>query len=690
MSDAVKNKLSWFAPSPLFYQRRIAREVRIGNKLVGGRHPILVQSMATTETMDTEATVAQCLRMAKVGCELLRITAPTPKHAANLKNIRAALNAAGCDLPIVADIHFMPEAAMEAALHVEKVRVNPGNFADTKRFAVAEYSDQDYREELERIEERFTPLVKRCKDLGRAMRVGTNHGSLSDRIMNRYGDSALGMVESALEFLRIARKNDYHDILLSMKSSNPKVMIQAYRLLVQRMDEEGMDYPLHLGVTEAGDGEDGRVKSAVGIATLLEDGIGDTVRVSLTEDPEFEMPVAYRLANRYPGNPSRSNLFEGVDKESLGKIWIQDHPITEYRPRESRPCAMGPFSIDRKTTVRVITAAPHKPSDWERNWRSYIDYRFGTGQNDIHPEAYLFSIKEAADLEGLAKFHAQAKPAQLAVVARFDLSEAWDLGAKASADMVALRLPQGSLSQPSSAKLSALCQAIAAKGQSLMLEFSQAPASLLFEAVDQAMAMLDTLKLKEVSLCLRGFDVSQLIHLNRALASKLLQEGRPYPIVLALDSEEEPEEVRISAATLFGSLLCDGLGDAILLESGRSDVDTVGLSYNILQASKVRVSKTEFISCPSCGRTLFDLQEVTARIKARTGHLTGVNIAIMGCIVNGPGEMADADFGYVGGAPGKINLYVGKECVDKGIAFDLADDKLVELIKSNGKWKEPA
>ena len=429
MPDAVKNQSAWFAPSPLAYQRRVSREVRIGNKFVGAQHPILVQSMATTETMDTEATVAQCLRMAAVGCELLRITAPTPKHAANLKNIRAALNAKGCDLPIVADNHYMPEAAMEAALHVEKVRVNPGNFADSKRFAVAEYSDAEYFEELERIEERFTPLVRRCKDLGRAMRVGTNHGSLSDRIMNRYGDSPLGMVESALEFLRIARKNAYHDIILSMKSSNPKVMIQAYRLLVLRMDQEGMDYPLHLGVTEAGDGEDGRIKSAVGIASLLEDGIGDTVRVSLTEDPELEMPFAYRLANRYPENPSRSRLFEGVDAAGLGASWIAGHPITEYKARESRACALGPFSIDRTKTVRVITAAPHKPSDWERNWRAFIDYRFGAGQNDIHPEAYLFSIKDAADIEGLKKFAAQAKPAGLAVLARFDLSEAWGLAA---------------------------------------------------------------------------------------------------------------------------------------------------------------------------------------------------------------------------------------------------------------------
>jgi (E)-4-hydroxy-3-methylbut-2-enyl-diphosphate synthase len=683
-------KPAWFAESPLFYRRRKSREVKIGNKWVGGSHPILVQSMATTDTMDTGATVAQCLRMAAVGCELLRITAPTPKHSANLKNIRQALNRAGCDLPIVADIHFMPEAAMEAALHVEKVRVNPGNYADTKRFAVKDYSDEAYADELRRIEERFSPLARRCKELGRAMRVGTNHGSLSDRIMNRFGDTPLGMVESALEFLRIARGLDYHDIILSMKSSNPKVMIQAYRLLVMRMDEEGMDYPLHLGVTEAGDGEDGRIKSAVGIASLLEDGIGDTVRVSLTEDPELEMPVAYRIANRYPEAPSRGSLFEGVDAGRLGAAWISGHAITEFQARQSRPCALGPFSIDRSKTVRVISAAPHKASDWERNWRSYIDYRFGSGDNDISPEAFLFSVKDADDLQGLKKFHAQAAPAKLAVLARFDLADAWAMAPEASADMVVLRLPQGALSAGTSAKFDALLTGLAARQMPLMLEFSQGPAAPLFEGLDQALASVEARGIKDLLICLRGFDASQMLHLSRALVTRLDLEKKNHAFLAALDSEEDAEDLRISAATLFGSLLCDGLGDSILIESGQAGVDTVGLSFNILQASKVRVSKTDFISCPSCGRTLFDLQEVTARIKGRTQHLVGVKIAIMGCIVNGPGEMADADFGYVGGAPDQINLYVGKNCVEKGIPFAEADERLVELIKKNGMWKEPA
>jgi (E)-4-hydroxy-3-methylbut-2-enyl-diphosphate synthase len=686
----MKTKSRWFAPSALAYQRRLTREVRVGNKFIGGAHPILVQSMCTTETMDTEATVEQSLRMAKFGCELIRITAPTPKHAANLKNIRAALNAKGCQLPIVADIHFMPDAAMEAALHVEKVRINPGNFADTKRFAVAEYSDADYREELERIEERFAPLVRRCKELGRALRVGTNHGSLSDRIMNRYGDTPLGMVESALEFLRIARKHEYHDIVLSMKSSNPKVMIQAYRLLVERMDEEGMDYPLHLGVTEAGDGEDGRIKSAVGIAALLEDGIGDTVRVSLTEDPEFEMPVAYRLANRYPANPSRSRLYSSADELALGSAWMLQHPSTQYVRRAGGECKLGEFNLHDKALVRVFTHAPHKASQWEKNWRYFVDYRFGTGDSLIHPEIMLFSVRDADDVEGVKNFMGQSKAAKLPCVARFDLSDAWELSPGCPAEMIALRIPSGLLSEASAAKLKGLMSGVGSRGQALLLEFSQGLASDLFSAMGQVLDMVENLGLENVLLGVRGFEPSQLIHLNRGLAAWLAARKRDYPILLAYDSEEELDDLQISASTFCGSLLCDGLGDALLIESGKTEADTVALAFNILQASQVRISKTEFISCPSCGRTLFDLQEVTARIKKRTGHLVGVKIAIMGCIVNGPGEMADADFGYVGGAPGKINLYVGKDCVDKGISFDLADDRLVELIKLNGKWKAPA
>ena len=508
--------------------------------------------------------------------------------------------------------------------------------------------------------------------------------------MNRFGDTPLGMVESALEFLRIARGLDYHAMVLSMKSSNPKVMIHAYRLLVQRMDEEGMDYPLHLGVTEAGDGEDGRVKSAVGIASLLEDGIGDTVRVSLTEDPEFEMPVAYRIANRYPAQPSRSRLFEGAPADALGASWIAAHPLSAYGRREGGECKLGEFNLHSKSLVRVFSAAPHPAQDWEKNWRYFIDYRYGTGDSLIHPEIMLFSVMDEAGLAGVNAFLKQSRAAKLPAVARFDLPQAWSLAPRCDADMVALRMPAGALSQATAAKVAALLQGFKQKGQALLFEFSEGLAAPLFEAMAQALDGAEALGLENVLVSVRGFQVSQLIHLNRAVSAWMAARKRPYPILLAYDSEEEPEDLQISASTLIGSLLCDGLGDAVLIESGKPAADTVALSFNILQASQVRISKTEFISCPSCGRTLFDLQEVTARIKARTQHLVGLKIAIMGCIVNGPGEMADADFGYVGGAPDQINLYVGKDCVAKGIPFSQADDRLIELIKENGMWKEPA
>jgi (E)-4-hydroxy-3-methylbut-2-enyl-diphosphate synthase len=682
--------MKWFADSPFAYGRRVTRAVPVGDKFVGGSHPVLVQSMCTSDTMDTEATVAQSLAMVAVGCELIRITAPTPKHAANLKAIREALWARGCHVPIVADIHFMPDAAMEAALHVEKVRINPGNFADTKRFATKEYSDQQYREELGRIEERFTPLVRRCKELKRAMRIGTNHGSLSDRIMNRFGDTALGMVESALEFLRIAQKLDYHDIILSMKSSNPKVMVQAYRLLAMRMDDEGMDYPLHLGVTEAGDGEDGRIKSMVGIATLLEDGLGDTVRVSLTEDPEFEMPVAYRIANRYPQQPALAKAFVGgPDAGALAEAWVKSHPITEYARRESGECKLAEMNLHRRSLVRVFTGAPHPAAQWEKNLEWLRGYKRHANEYLIKPEIFLFSVLDQDGVDGVNRFTAEAAKVRLPTVARFEVSDALELAAGCKAPMLALRLPSGSWSANVRERVSTVLKGVAQRGQALLLELPQASWADLLPALQAALECAEAQALENVLLSVRGFQASELIHLNRAAVAWMDARPRRYPLLLAVDTDEEAGEAMLTASTLFGALLLDGVGDAVLVESSNAELDTVGLCYNILQATGVRITKTEFISCPSCGRTLFDLQEVTARIKGHTGHLVGVKIAIMGCIVNGPGEMADADFGYVGGAPGLINLYVGKDCVAKGIPMEQADQRLVELIKTNGKWTEP-
>ncbi len=675
--------------SPLSYARRVTRAVAVGDKWIGGGYPILVQSMATTDTMDTAGTIAQCLRMAAVGCELLRITAPTPKHAANLKAIREGLFKADCQVPIVADIHFMPDAAMEAALHVEKVRINPGNFADTKRFAIKEYSDAQYAEELERIEERFAPLVKRCKDLGRAIRIGTNHGSLSDRIMNRFGDTPLGMVESALEFLRIARKADYHALVLSMKSSNPKVMVQAYRLLAARMDAEGMDYPLHLGVTEAGDGEDGRTKSYVGMATLLEDGIGDTVRVSLTEDPEAEMPVAYRLANRYPQQPARSHVFRDFERLPLEQTWKESHPLTQYQRREGGECKLAEMNLHRRSLVRIFTAAPHPAVDSAANLAWLRAYDRGPNERLVKPEIMLFSVLDAEGMASVNAFALEAWKLRVPTVARFELSDALELADKNQVAMLGLRLPSGTYSANVLARVDKVLGIVKAKEQALLLEFPQAQADELFDPMGVILDRVEALGLPDVLVSIRGFDPSALLQLNRGLVAWMDARPRKFPLLLAVDTDEELDEVALTASTLFGALLLDGVGDALLLETGNRAVDSVALCYNILQAAGVRVTKTEFISCPSCGRTLFDLQEVTARIKSRTGHLVGVKIAIMGCIVNGPGEMADADFGYVGGAPGLINLYVGKECVEKAIPMAQADERLIELIKENARWIEP-
>jgi (E)-4-hydroxy-3-methylbut-2-enyl-diphosphate synthase len=577
------------------YRRRPTREVMVGGLGFGGSNPLRVQSMITSDTMDTAACVAQTLRLVEAGCEMVRITAPTVKDAANLKNIREELFRLGCRVPLVADIHFKPDAALEAVKWVEKVRINPGNFADSKKFNVRDYSDAEYAAELERIRERFTPLVKLCIERGVAMRIGTNHGSLSDRIMNRFGDSPLGMVESALEFARIARDLDFHAMIFSMKASNPKVMIAAYRLLVSRLDEEGPDwnYPIHLGVTEAGDGEDGRIKSAIGIGSLLSDGIGDTIRVSLTEDSHHEIPVALALAAPFAGMSAEASPAPGV---------MPSWPLFEYRRRSSERVLLdgitGPVAVGGGETVAVVV--PRRVDEAVAHKRA--------GLGDYQPELILedLPLVEVDPLsdEEIAAVNAVTEPRLITV-----------------RDGVSLE--------------------------------PVAAFRLLASLVDPRHPILlkDTLQ--------KTGGAEFLDHL-------------------------------LTSATVLGSLLCDGIGDAILLRSEEAPGQSLRLAYNILQAAGVRIFKTDYVACPSCGRTLFNLQETTARIKASTAHLKGVRIAIMGCIVNGPGEMADADFGYVGGAPGKVNLYVGKQAVKFNIPEGEAVERLVDLIKEHNKWVDPA
>ena len=584
-----------YCASPYWRQRRLTREVVVGNPalggvVIGGTHPIVVQSMITCDTMDTAASVQQTLDLVAAGCQLVRITAPTVKDAANLKQITAALRSRGCFVPIVADIHFKPEAAMEAAQWVEKVRVNPGNYADSKKFAVKTYSDEQYAAELERIEQKFAPLVKLCRELGRAMRIGTNHGSLSDRIMNRYGDTPRGMVESALEFARIARKHEFHNFVFSMKASNPKVMIESYRLLVTHLEELGPDwnYPVHLGVTEAGEGEDGRIKSAIGIGSLLCDGLGDTIRVSLTEDSPREIPVCHDLLAQIP---SLTNHF----------------PLGEP-PR----FPVDPFAFERRSTPEIEISDQVKCGG-EQTIRVVVSSAVWTKvapkirpRDDVRPEA----IYEDLNL--------------LEVDPRDDFS---------------------------------------------------------VNCATQLITVRD------------GIDLPA-IPAFRLLAARLARLGFNNPILLkdGLDAPEKPwtaETALLRAAVVIGTLLTDGIGDAIFIRAEPGAGQSLRLAFNILQAAGCRSFKTDYVACPSCGRTLFDLQTVTARIKERTAHLKGVKIAIMGCIVNGPGEMADADFGYVGGAPGKINLYVGKTAVKFNIPEAEAVDRLVDLIREHHKWAEP-
>jgi (E)-4-hydroxy-3-methylbut-2-enyl-diphosphate synthase len=575
----------------------------VGRVGVGGANPIRVQSMITCDTMDTEASIAQTVELAEAGCEIVRITAPTVKDSANFEQIVRGLRERGCEAPIVADIHFKPEAAMEAAKWVDKVRINPGNYADSKKFKILEYTDEQYAAELERIRERFTPLVRLCRERGIAMRIGTNHGSLSDRIMNRYGDTPLGMVESALEFARIARDLDYHAFVFSMKSSNPKVMINAYRLLVARLHEEGDDwnYPIHLGVTEAGEGEDARIKSAIGIGSLLHDGIGDTIRVSLTEDSVHEIPVARALAKMVEELHQSSHETEQAERLSYNPF--------EYERRGSNKIERGRIRLGGDELIRIVV----RQSNYDKVAHK-LD-RLG----DYQPEI----VYEKAGIVEL-------DPRDEAAIARLNESTA--------AEFVTVR------------------------------DDVPMPVITAFRLLASKVAPRHPILLKDV---LGKWEESQRL------------DGR--------GPEAAPTflETLLTAATNIGSLLCDGIGDAILVQGEEAPGQALRLSYNILQAAGSRIFKTDYVACPSCGRTLFNLQTTTARIKAATLHLKGVKIAIMGCIVNGPGEMADADFGYVGGAPGKVNLYVGKTAVKFNIPEADAVDRLQDLIREHGKWVEP-
>lgn len=665
-----------FAESLTQYKRLLTKEVRIGDLLLGNNHPIRVQTMTTTDTMDTMATVEQTIRCIEAGAELVRITAPSKKEAENLLNIKNELRKRGYTTPLVADIHFTPNAAEIAARIIEKVRVNPGNYVDKKKFEQIEYTDAEYAEEIDRIRERFTPLVKICKEYGTAMRIGTNHGSLSDRIMSRYGDTPIGMVESSMEFLRIARNESYHQIVLSMKASNPQVMVQAYRLLIKTMqDEFGEIYPLHLGVTEAGDGEEGRIKSAVGIGTLMEDGIGDTIRVSLTEDPELEIPVCRDIVKRYE---NKADKLTGLDADD------------ENIPAPINRSTYNPFNFKRHQTTAVSN--------------------IGGGQVPV-VIADLSKIETLtpASLKGIGYTYNEA-------------DDKWNI-ADAAADYVYINQSNIGFALPGTLKVITPYEHW--KNAPDTTKYFPIYCAQHFAAIEQAesdinFVMIDCPQEEQylqqvtqkanVVLCLSSTRKNAM-QTVRATCVKLQQEHITAPIVFITDSTwSTADEHLIHYATETGALFLDGFGDGICLgmsqnaytqaaalnASGRNYLNNQSpeqfinnTAFSILQATRMRISKTEYISCPSCGRTLFDLQETTTKIRSVTNHLKGVKIAIMGCIVNGPGEMADADFGYVGSGPGKITLYRGKEVVKRNVNSEVAVDELINLLKENEAWVEP-
>jgi (E)-4-hydroxy-3-methylbut-2-enyl-diphosphate synthase len=641
MSKIIKSHslIGEYCNSLTSYSRYKTKEVFIGDIPLGGDNPIRVQSMTTIDTMDTKGSIEQSIRMIEAGCEYVRITAPSLKEAENLRLIKKGLRDAGFNTPLIADIHFTPNAAELAATIVEKVRVNPGNYADKKKFQQIEYNDADYQSELDRIRKRFSPLVEICKDNGTAMRIGTNHGSLSDRILSRYGDTPLGMVESAMEFIRICEDLNYQQLVLSMKASNPQTMVQAYRLLVKTMNAEGMNYPLHLGVTEAGDGEDGRVKSSVGIGSLLEDGLGDTIRVSLTEEPEEEVPVAKILAERYHGlssdlNPLPINL--AIDPYHYSKR--KSHQVLNFGG-DNVPRIIADFSVKASISQNSFKAIGYK----------YDEERDKYQLTDSSADCVLLNNK------------------------------------------VVSVSPPGNLMQlvdsinPTSGNANTF---ISYQLEEWLMKIPKSPHFLQIDEIYFGENIYELIKKTPNAVLIIKANESNRITSLRKICFNLIEKGITNPIVFHVEYDTDDIDIlQMHASTDLGAFFVDGIGDGILILAPKISSEVINsTAFSILQSTRTRISRTEYISCPSCGRTLFDLQETTQKIKAKTDHLKGVKIGIMGCIVNGPGEMADADYGYVGTGPGKISLFKGQEVVKKNVPSTNAVDELINLIKDNGDW----
>jgi (E)-4-hydroxy-3-methylbut-2-enyl-diphosphate synthase len=668
-----------YVRDPFRPERRLTREVRVGDVGIGGSNPIRVQSMTTTDSMDTPATVEQIVELVRAGCEIVRVTAPSQRDAENLAEIRRELTRQGVSVPLVADIHFTPKAALIAAEHVEKVRINPGNYVDKKKFSVREYTDAEYTAELERVAERFRPLVRRCRELGRAMRIGTNHGSLSDRILNRFGDTPLGMVESALEFLDVCEDEGYRDIVFSMKASNAQVAIHAYRLLAAHLAARAPgepSYPFHVGVTEAGDGEDGRIKSAIGIGALLEDGIGDTIRVSLTEHPVKEVPVAAALVRQSEARRARAP----ARVPAPGAPFVDD-PYA-HRRRTTRSIESSGLALGGRHPVRVELDLGPAPADAAAASAALAASL--RREPDVACEGLLVECLDPADAERLTAFRSALAGEGLELPLSVRVEAGWAEPCAAAASRLVVMM--GGLVPEAELLAGARCAAEA--GRALEWEL-RGGLDEIPTLVDRALAASAEAGVEEL---LVSADAELAVHAARSAAARLRRCGAAdVPIVLRHRRAAglSDDEALLRAAVDLGAPLCDGIGDVVALAGYEDPGRAVALAYRILQGARLRTTWTEFISCPSCGRTLFDLEETTARIKARTSHLSGVKIAIMGCIVNGPGEMADADFGYVGSGPGLVDLYAGQKCVDRKVADAEADDRLVELIKSQGLWSEP-
>ena len=682
-----------YLPDPFSCNRFQSRVVMVGNVPIGGSHPIVLQSMTTADTLDTEAVVREAIAMHRAGSQIVRITAPGPKDAENLAVIKERIRSAGYDFPLVADIHFAPKAAMIAIEHVEKVRINPGNFVDSKKFRVREYDDESYAAELERLRDAFVPLVRRAKELGRALRIGSNHGSLSDRILNRYGDTPLGMVESAMEYLRIAVDLDYYDIILSMKASNPQVMIQAYRLLIQKFYQENIDFPLHLGVTEAGFGRDGRLKSAVGIGSLLLDGIGDTIRVSLTEDPVHELPPARKiaaLAKRHSANVAP--VAESTEWTKLKESYFRAIQPVSYERKRTCAAELCGLRIGNKEPVKILLPLPEDASaealvpklpDWIENGadalfvtRPYDAGELASSDSESSPNPESLSIPKLKAIQSIP----------ICIQKRMTVS------GDCKEFQTRLQAFAGNAASEKSGP-----------GIWLHLDFTTAGIFKNKKNIIEIYPYLrEALKAAEgkpwaLSLELPAHTVAGY----RLLVAIAERESWELPALILQTAPADDDELLYSSSAGLGSLLLDGIGDAVAVvpkpqkeflnkANMLSNDKLLSFSTDLLQATRLRLSKTEFISCPSCGRTLFDLQSTTSRIQERTGHLKGVKIAVMGCIVNGPGEMADADFGYVGAGPGRVHLYREKELVKNNIPEERAVDELIELIREHGMWREPA